>query len=66
MAESASGSPSSDSGVRRGDIIQRIGKRPIRTVTEALSALQQARKEGQSVEVLVVRGGRDHSVKLEW
>ncbi|MEE8536934.1 MAG: bifunctional nuclease domain-containing protein [Acidobacteriota bacterium] len=66
VAESASGSPSSDSGVRRGDIIQRIGKRPIRTVTEALSALQQARKEGQSVEVLVVRGGRDHSVKLEW
>jgi bifunctional DNase/RNase len=66
VAESASDGPSAHSGMHRGDIIECIGEEPIRTVTEALSALRKAREEGRSVEVQVVRNGRSHSLKLEW
>lgn len=66
VAEAASGSPSERSGVQRGDIIQSVGEKSVHTVTEALSALREAREQSDWVEVQVVRGGREHSLKLEW
>lgn len=49
------GSPARDAGMMAGDIVTRIGRRPVRTLDEARAALEG---EGGAVQVTLVRKGR--------
>ncbi|MEE9217677.1 MAG: bifunctional nuclease domain-containing protein [Acidobacteriota bacterium] len=66
VAESASGSVAARSGLKRGDVIQHIGRKRVGTVTEAISALRAAREKGRSVELQIVRGGGRRALDLQW
>jgi serine protease Do len=52
------GSPASDAGVQRGDLIMEINRRPVRGGQAAARALQNV-QPGQTVFLLISRGGQE-------
>lgn len=52
-----SGSPADEGGVRRGDVIREINRRPVSNVTDLQSAIRNL-KNGSTVLLSIVRGGQ--------
>jgi serine protease Do len=55
--------PAADAGLRRGDVIQEVNRKPVTSVTEFERAIRQAGK--QAVVLLVNRGGSTLYLALE-
>jgi serine protease Do len=49
------GSPADDAGVKRGDIIKEIDRKPVKTMSQYLKALEK-RKSGENILFLIKRG----------
>jgi serine protease Do len=49
------GSPADDSGVKRGDIIKEINRKPVKTMSQYLKALEKG-KSGENILFLIKRG----------
>ncbi len=58
------GGAAEQAGIEAGDVIVRVGTRPVRKASDVTSALQLYRP-GQRVAVRVARGGAERSVELE-
>ncbi len=63
VTDAASGTPASDAGVQRNDVIEEINRHPVANVTEYERALRQAGK--QTLVLLVNRGGQTSFVVVE-
>ncbi len=57
-------SPAADKGIRSGDVITRINRRPVTSVADAAAALNEARQENGTALVLVRRGDAQQFVAL--
>jgi serine protease Do len=57
------GTPAADAGLRRGDVIQEVNRRPVSSVAEFQRAVSQAGKA--SVLLLVNRGGSNLFIAIE-
>jgi serine protease Do len=49
------GSPADDAGVKRGDIIKEINRKPVKSMSQYLKALEK-RKSGENILFLIKRG----------
>lgn len=49
------GSPSDDAGIKRGDIIKEINRKPVKTMAQYLKALEKS-KDGENILFLIRRG----------
>ncbi len=58
--------PAAKAVVQRGDLIRRIGSRPIRKPRDAVAALAVSAVPGTAVEVLLDRDGSERSVTLRF
>jgi len=56
--------PAAEQGIRPGDVIARIGQRPVGTVSDAVSALKKARSDGDYAALLVRRGDSQQFVSV--
>jgi serine protease Do len=60
------GSPADDSGVQAGDVIERVGNKPVNTPAEVASAIHAAQaQKKEAVGLLVRRGGQASYLGLE-
>jgi serine protease Do len=59
------GSPAAESGLRRGDVIVKVGDRTVDGPRSVAAELRAARKDRRAVPVLVLRDGTPYYVALE-
>jgi serine protease Do len=59
------GSPAAESGLRRGDVIVKVGDRSVDGPRSVAAELRAARKDRRAVPVLVLRDGTPYYVALE-
>jgi putative serine protease PepD len=57
------GGPADEAGIRAGDVLTRVDGRPAASV-DALTAVQVTSSAGDRVEVVYVRGGREHTTTV--
>jgi serine protease Do len=57
------GSPAADAGVKQGDIIVQIGKRPVDTEVD-LFAYLRGQRPGQEVKLIIVRDGEERTLSV--
>jgi serine protease Do len=62
----APNSPAAEKGIRAGDVITRINRRPVTTVADAVAALDAARQDNGTALLLVRRGGSQQFVALNF
>ncbi|MEO6527198.1 MAG: PDZ domain-containing protein [Gemmatimonadaceae bacterium] len=67
VADAPAGSLAAESGLRDGDVIVKVERQPVRSVTELWERIQQAFNSGErSVELETVREKRARKVTLRW
>lgn len=59
------GSPAFDAGLRAGDIIMSVNRRPVKTIAEAVQAVQQTPKDTALLHVWSKNGSRFTALPLE-
>jgi S1-C subfamily serine protease len=57
------GGPAAEAGIRPGDIVQEVNRKPVRSAQDFAREVQQAR--GGEVVVLINRGGRTGYAVIE-
>jgi serine protease Do len=62
----APNSPAAEKGIRSGDVITRINRRPVTSVADAVAALNAARDENGTALLLVRRGDSQQFVALNF
>jgi S1-C subfamily serine protease len=60
------GSPASESGLRDGDVIVKVGGQAVRTVSQLRELVRQANNEGNGVDVDILRQKRAQRIVLKW
>ena len=65
VSDVAPGSPAAETGIRQGDVIERVGRKQVASPHEAAEAIRAAKAEKRDqVLVLVNRGGEERFVAL--
>ncbi len=63
----AEGSPAAEQGVSAGDVIRRLGQRPVTTLAELSAGIERAKEAGRSgVLMLILSDGRSRFVQLSF
>jgi serine protease Do len=63
----AEGSPAAEQGVSAGDVIRRLGQRPVTTLAELSAGIKRAKEAGRSgVLMLILSDGRSRFVQLSF
>jgi S1-C subfamily serine protease len=63
VARVGEGTPASAAGLLPGDLVVRVGERPITKIVDVMAALDQV-VPGASVEIVVRRGAREQALRV--